>query len=201
MSALGRETVFTANLAPQFISPIPHQKKRPISQIEFCSKATLNVLDSKPQEEFLSEKPLMPIYRNTFESHTKVNVPPKKTIVLDMLAESSVLEQKNSNIRFFEKKTNLESQSSVTNNKNTLKYSPQKLKRVDKIMNSDLMRQTLGEWKGEKVIKEKNEGKNVQGFGVGAGAGVGAKKTADNKQRSCYRFKVSSDEKGYFYVD
>ena len=196
MSTLGRDTVFTANVAPQFISPVPHQKKRPISQIEFCSKTTLNVLDSKPQEEFLSEKPLMPIYRNTFESQTQVNVPVKKTIMLDMLVESNVLEQKNSNVRFFEQKTNIESRG--VNDKNTTKkYSPQKLKRVDKILNSDLMRQTLGEWKGETALKERTEGKNVEGFGVGAGSN----NMAEKNKRSCYRFKVSSDQRGYFYVD
>lgn len=197
MSALGRDTVFTANVAPQFISPIPHHKKRPISQIEFCSKTTLSVLDSKPQEEFLSEKPLIPIYRNTFESQTQTNIPAKKTIMLDMLVESKALEQKKTNVRFFEQKTNIESQAHGASSINTKKYSPQKLKRVDKILNSDLMRQTLGEWKGDKSVKEKIEGKNLEGFGVGAGR----KNTLENNKRSCYRFKVSSDQKGYFYVD
>jgi hypothetical protein len=112
-----------------------------------------------------------------------------------MLTETELIQQKTSNVRFFEQKMNSESQTDAREFENLNRVSPQKQKRAEKIFNSDLMKETLGKWEGNVFTEKREEGKKEKN------RVIEEKKATQNKQRSCYRFKVSSDEKGFFYVD
>ena len=190
MSKTGRETVFSGELSNEFINPIPHQKKRPLEEIEKKSKAHLAVLESNPAQEFLKEKKLVDIYRNTYETTIQKHQK-QKNIQLDLLAESKVSvneTEKPKTIRVFKSMVGLEANSAP------LKYEvcEAKRNRVEKIMNSELIKERLG---GEylNIVKEKNNGTDIL---IKA-----TQENVVNNKNNCHKFKVAVDKKKAFYAN
>lgn len=192
--SFGRETVFAGDLSNNFIAPNPHQKKRDLDQIQKVSGSTLHVLESNPQKETFKQKPLISIVRNTYV--TRAGAKPKvrcMSPVLNFSTESAPFHEGQSEFnghrKVYKDKVGFEA-----NSKKQEKSIPsEKSKRVEKIMDSGGMKDSL---------KSKDDGNHQEDSGVKYKELVkAARENVANNKNSPYKFKHSLDNKHAFYVN
>ena len=194
--SLGRDTVFVGELTNNFIHPSPHQKKRDINKIQKTCGEKLQVLDSKPQKETIKEKPLIQIIRNTYE--TKAAGKPTqrcRSPLLNFNVESADFheeknEVKNNGVRkVFQEKVGFESGSVPLKGNGC---SAEKSKRIEKIMDSQGMKDSLKSKEEEESYKKNGEYKDLA---------KAARENVKNNLNTPYKFKHSLDNKQAFYVN
>lgn len=195
--SLGRETFFNSNnITPNFFPSNPHQKKRDLNQIQNVCGENLHVLENNPQKEIFKVKPLTPIIRNTYESRPAAGKSTQRvhSPVLNFHIESADFHEekheKNGFRKVFKEKVGMESGNAKDIEKPSV--PPQKAKRVEKIMDSDNMRQTLKS-REEFVAEEKGIAKEEL---ISA-----ARENVKNNKNTPYKFKHSVDKKHAFYVN
>jgi len=192
--SLGRDTIFAGDLTNNFISPNPHQKKRDLDKIQKVSGSTLHVLESNPQNETYKQKPLIQIVRNTYETKNGT----KKKIrcmspVLNFSTESAPFHEETAEVKghrkVYKEKVGLEANSI----KKETNIHSEKSKRVEKIMDSVGMKESL-------TSKESGIGEIQNGAQYKALVKATSENVVNNRNTP-YKFKHSLDNKQAFYVN
>ena len=194
--SLGRDTVFAGDLGNDFIAPNPPQKKRDLDNIQKVCGSSLHVLDSNPQKETFKQKALIHIVRNTYETKNGTKIAKQRCMspVLNFSTESAPFHEEKAEIKGYRKvyknKVGFESNSIQPEVPN---ISKEKSKRVEKIMDSGLMKESLS--RNDEGSYEKTDKVNYKDL-VKA-----TRENVVNNKNNPYKFKHCIDQKQAFYVN